>query len=205
MQPVARPFDVVVTTNSGYPLDLNLYQSVKGMSAAARIVRRGGATSVPRSAPRDPGTWRVPQASGLDCGSRQFSGSDPPGRRHHARPVAGPDPEPDPAQGPRPAEIGRVDPSPDSERPPGTDWDLEGAVLSCWTNTVPRPASASCPRDRRPFPTWTRQPDSRAIGQAPGQRTNWRAKSFVSLITRRRRTGCPAREETSAEPCQEAR
>lgn len=43
MQPVARPFDVVVTTNSGYPLDLNLYQSVKGMSAAARIVRRGGA------------------------------------------------------------------------------------------------------------------------------------------------------------------
>ena len=43
MQPVARPFDVVVTTNSGYPLDRNLYQSVKGMSAAARIVRRGGA------------------------------------------------------------------------------------------------------------------------------------------------------------------
>lgn len=43
MQPVARPFDVVVTTNSGYPLDLNLYQSVKGMSAASRIVRRGGA------------------------------------------------------------------------------------------------------------------------------------------------------------------
>jgi len=43
MQPVPRPFDVVVTTNSGYPLDLNLYQSVKGMSAAERIVRPGGA------------------------------------------------------------------------------------------------------------------------------------------------------------------
>ena len=42
MQPVDRPFDVVVTTNSGYPLDLNLYQSVKGMSAAAQIVRDGG-------------------------------------------------------------------------------------------------------------------------------------------------------------------
>jgi nickel-dependent lactate racemase len=43
MQSVSDPFDVVVTTNSGYPLDLNLYQSVKGMSAAARIVKQGGA------------------------------------------------------------------------------------------------------------------------------------------------------------------
>jgi lactate racemase len=43
MQPVDAPFDVVVTTNSGYPLDLNLYQAVKGMSAAAQIVRPGGA------------------------------------------------------------------------------------------------------------------------------------------------------------------
>jgi nickel-dependent lactate racemase len=43
MVPVAAPFDVVVTTNSGYPLDQNLYQSVKGMSAAAQIVRPGGA------------------------------------------------------------------------------------------------------------------------------------------------------------------
>jgi len=42
MQEVDRPFEVVVTTNSGYPLDLNLYQGVKGLSAAARIVRPGG-------------------------------------------------------------------------------------------------------------------------------------------------------------------
>ncbi len=42
MQRVKAPFEVVVTTNSGYPLDLNLYQSVKGMSAAARIVQEGG-------------------------------------------------------------------------------------------------------------------------------------------------------------------
>ncbi len=39
---VPEPFDVVLTTNSGYPLDINLYQSVKGMSAARRIVKRGG-------------------------------------------------------------------------------------------------------------------------------------------------------------------
>jgi nickel-dependent lactate racemase len=42
MQKVDAPFDVVVTTNSGYPLDLNLYQGVKGMSAGARIIKPGG-------------------------------------------------------------------------------------------------------------------------------------------------------------------
>ena len=42
MQPVDGLFDVVITTNSGYPLDQNLYQAVKGMSAAARIVKKGG-------------------------------------------------------------------------------------------------------------------------------------------------------------------
>jgi nickel-dependent lactate racemase len=42
MRQVDAPFDVVVTTNSGYPLDQNLYQAVKGMSAAAKIVKRGG-------------------------------------------------------------------------------------------------------------------------------------------------------------------
>ena len=42
MQKVSRPFDIVVTTNSGYPLDLNLYQGVKGMSAGARILKPGG-------------------------------------------------------------------------------------------------------------------------------------------------------------------
>jgi len=42
MQKVRQPFDIVVTTNSGYPLDLNLYQGVKGMSAGARILKPGG-------------------------------------------------------------------------------------------------------------------------------------------------------------------
>jgi nickel-dependent lactate racemase len=42
MQPVDAPYDIVVTTNSGFPLDQNLYQSVKGMSAAAQVVRPGG-------------------------------------------------------------------------------------------------------------------------------------------------------------------
>jgi len=37
-----RTFPIVVTTNGGYPLDQNLYQTVKGMSAAAQIVSEGG-------------------------------------------------------------------------------------------------------------------------------------------------------------------
>lgn len=43
MVKVDAPFDVVVTSNSGYPLDQNLYQGAKGMRAAAQIVRPGGA------------------------------------------------------------------------------------------------------------------------------------------------------------------
>ena len=42
MQKFDAPFDIVVTTNSGYPLDLNLYQGVKGMSAGARVIKPGG-------------------------------------------------------------------------------------------------------------------------------------------------------------------
>lgn len=42
MVAVKEPYDVVITSNSGYPLDLNVYQSVKGMSAAAQVVKNGG-------------------------------------------------------------------------------------------------------------------------------------------------------------------
>ena len=43
MVTVRKPYDVVLTSNSGYPLDQNLYQTVKGMSAANHIVLEGGA------------------------------------------------------------------------------------------------------------------------------------------------------------------
>ncbi|MCJ7622629.1 MAG: nickel-dependent lactate racemase, partial [Anaerolineaceae bacterium] len=46
MIPVDDAFDIVLTTNSGYPLDQNLYQSIKGVSAACQIVRQGGAIIV---------------------------------------------------------------------------------------------------------------------------------------------------------------
>lgn len=42
MAQVIERFDIVITSNNGYPLDQNLYQAVKGLSAAARIVKPGG-------------------------------------------------------------------------------------------------------------------------------------------------------------------
>jgi nickel-dependent lactate racemase len=42
MRALPLRFDVVLTTNSGFPLDQNLYQAVKGMSAAAQVVEPGG-------------------------------------------------------------------------------------------------------------------------------------------------------------------
>ncbi len=40
--PVPERFDLVISSNSGFPLDQNFYQAVKGLSAAARIVAPGG-------------------------------------------------------------------------------------------------------------------------------------------------------------------
>ena len=38
----AKPADIVITTNGGYPLDQNIYQAVKGMTAAEASVKPGG-------------------------------------------------------------------------------------------------------------------------------------------------------------------
>ena len=38
----ARPADIVISTNGGYPLDQNIYQAVKGMTAAEATVKPGG-------------------------------------------------------------------------------------------------------------------------------------------------------------------
>ncbi len=42
MAGVDKRYDIVIASNSGHPLDLNLYQSVKGMSAAAQVVKENG-------------------------------------------------------------------------------------------------------------------------------------------------------------------
>ncbi|KAF5068308.1 Lactate racemase [anaerobic digester metagenome] len=38
----ATPSDIVITSNGGYPLDQNIYQAVKGMTAAEAAVKPGG-------------------------------------------------------------------------------------------------------------------------------------------------------------------
>jgi len=38
----SKPADIVITTNGGYPLDQNIYQSVKGMTAAEDTRKKGG-------------------------------------------------------------------------------------------------------------------------------------------------------------------
>ena len=38
----SRAMDLVVTSNGGYPLDQNIYQAVKGMTAAEELVKEGG-------------------------------------------------------------------------------------------------------------------------------------------------------------------
>ncbi|RMG24308.1 MAG: nickel-dependent lactate racemase [Bacteroidetes bacterium] len=42
MMPLKQRFPIVITTNNGFPLDQNLYQAGKGLSAAAQIVAPGG-------------------------------------------------------------------------------------------------------------------------------------------------------------------
>jgi nickel-dependent lactate racemase len=43
VRPITHLYDIVVATNMGYPADLVLYQSVKGMSVAAQACAAGGA------------------------------------------------------------------------------------------------------------------------------------------------------------------
>ncbi|HPD01841.1 MAG TPA: hypothetical protein PK245_00550, partial [Clostridia bacterium] len=42
MKKADKLYDIVIASNSGYPLDINLYQCVKAMSCAAEIVKEGG-------------------------------------------------------------------------------------------------------------------------------------------------------------------
>ena len=43
LETLDEPMDAVITTSAGYPLDLTYYQCIKGVTAAAHIVKPGGA------------------------------------------------------------------------------------------------------------------------------------------------------------------
>ena len=70
---VDAPFDLVVSTNGGHPLDRNLYQAVKGMAAAERVVRDGGDRS---SWPRPARTACPPAAPSPACWPRPARPAD---------------------------------------------------------------------------------------------------------------------------------
>jgi nickel-dependent lactate racemase len=42
LETLDEPVDAVITTSAGYPLDLTFYQAIKGVTAAAHIVKPGG-------------------------------------------------------------------------------------------------------------------------------------------------------------------
>ncbi len=71
MQRVKEPFEIVVTTNSGFPLDQNLYQGVKGMSAGARILQEQGSLILACECREG-----VPAGSPMDEFMRSTSGPD---------------------------------------------------------------------------------------------------------------------------------
>jgi len=48
---VPNPFDIVISTSAGYPLDISMYQSVKGMVVADQIVKEGGAIILATACP----------------------------------------------------------------------------------------------------------------------------------------------------------
>jgi len=66
---VDEPYDVVVTTNTGYPLDLNLYQTGKGISAAQQITKKGGAIVVASECRDGVPDWGEYRAIVLEGGS----------------------------------------------------------------------------------------------------------------------------------------
>jgi lactate racemase len=71
MREVPGRFDVVVTSNAGFPLDQNLYRAVKGMSVATQVVKPGGMIVCVASAATgspNPGSYRseLTSASSVD-------------------------------------------------------------------------------------------------------------------------------------------
>lgn len=67
---VEEPADAVITTCGGYPLDLTFYQAVKGLTAAAHIVREGGEILLAAACREGLGS---PEFSGLMRSSADFA------------------------------------------------------------------------------------------------------------------------------------
>ena len=151
MQPVEALFDVVVTTNSGYPLDQNLYQSVKGISAAAEVVKPGGqiiCVAECRDGLPDHGAYAAILAE-KDSPGELLEMINSPGYSD-ARPVAGADSGTDSDEGDRFR----------SRRLPRPGADTGGALRACRKRRRSRPTSVGGLRSwRNPVRSAAGSPD----------------------------------------------
>ena len=151
MQPVPALFDVVVTTNAGYPLDQNLYQAVKGMSAGMTVVKPGGTivcAAECRDGFPDHGSYREVLASEPSPEALLATHRGP--GAHGPRPVAGPGAGQDPGH----ADVVVRSSLPLRRRPrlgaprPHRRRRRDRAAARC-TTPGPTPGCACCPRARR--------------------------------------------------------
>ncbi len=119
MVPCPRAYPLVLTTNSGYPLDQNLSQAVKGMSAAAQIVEQGGLiVTAARCNDGFPAHGNFRTLLFDHPSPKALLDTDPGARILDVRPVGSPDPGHDPAPVPRGA-LQRDPAGGRAARPPG--------------------------------------------------------------------------------------
>ena len=151
--PCPDRFDVVLTTNGGHPLDRNLYQSVKGLAAAERVVADGGIIVMAAPAPTAfPTTAPSPASSEQSSGIEELARPGGPGAGGW---LAGPGAGPGARGGPRCGCTPKVSPTTRSA-PPG--WSRSHDLADGGGRGAGRAAgpagrgSACCPRDHSPWP-----------------------------------------------------
>jgi nickel-dependent lactate racemase len=66
------PVDAVITTSAGYPLDLTFYQAIKGVTAAAHIVKPGGRILLLAACEEGAGGREFSQMLSRTCSNREF-------------------------------------------------------------------------------------------------------------------------------------
>ena len=156
--------------NSGFPLDQNLYQAVKGMSAGMHGGPAGRHDRLRRRVPRRvPRPRLLPRGAGLRGLPAGAARDDRRARAHRPRPVAGPGP----GQGPVARRVVvRSSYLSADDLPPRTSGTPRTSRRRCsrrCTGPARTPGSACSPRARRPSPT---SPDRRpgASGGANSRR-----------------------------------
>jgi nickel-dependent lactate racemase len=66
------PVDAVITTAAGYPLDLTFYQAIKGVTAAAHIVKPGGRILLLAACEEGAGGREFSEMLSRSCSDREF-------------------------------------------------------------------------------------------------------------------------------------